>query len=173
MKLKNNIANIITAGRIAFSAALLFFSVTSPVFIILYLLAGISDMTDGTVARKTGSVSDFGSKLDTAADFVMFIVCLIKIIPVIKVPVWIYIWAGIIGIIKIISTVSGYAIQKKFIALHTVMNRITGVLLFIFPLTVTFVKPVYTLPVICAAASAAAIQEGYLTIKSKQTKPIV
>ena len=62
-------ANIITCLRIVCSIALLFCSVFSPAFYTLYIAAGISDMTDGTVARKTGTVSEFGSKLDTAADF--------------------------------------------------------------------------------------------------------
>lgn len=41
-------------------------------------------MMDGAVARKTGSVSKFGSKLDSVADFVFIVVCLIKILPAAK-----------------------------------------------------------------------------------------
>ena len=33
-------------------------------------------MIDGLVARKTGTVTEFGAKLDTAADFVLVAVCL-------------------------------------------------------------------------------------------------
>ena len=47
-------ANIITASRIIISIALLFFPALSPEFYALYLAAGITDMLDGTVARKTG-----------------------------------------------------------------------------------------------------------------------
>ena len=42
-----------------------------PAFYTLYLVAGVSDMIDGTVARKTGTAGAFGSKLDTAADFML------------------------------------------------------------------------------------------------------
>ena len=38
-------------------------------------------MIDGTIARKTGAVSNFGSRLDTIADFVFMLVCSIKILP--------------------------------------------------------------------------------------------
>ena len=62
-------ANIITGIRILCSIALLFFPAFSPSFYALYIAAGVSDMIDGTVARKTGTASEFGSKLDTAADF--------------------------------------------------------------------------------------------------------
>ena len=35
-----------------------------------FMIAGLSDMADGIVARKTDSVSEFGSGLDGVADFV-------------------------------------------------------------------------------------------------------
>ena len=45
-------ANIITGSRVLISIALLFCPVLSPVFYMLYLMAGLSDMIDGTVARS-------------------------------------------------------------------------------------------------------------------------
>ena len=61
-------ANIITGIRIVCSIALLFFPVFSPAYYTLYIVAGVSDMIDGAIARKTDTVSDYGSKLDTAAE---------------------------------------------------------------------------------------------------------
>ena len=78
-------ANIITGIRIICSIALMFCPVFSPAFYAFYITAGASDMVDGMVARKTGTVSEAGSKLDTAADFVLVVSCLIKLIPVIHV----------------------------------------------------------------------------------------
>ena len=75
-------ANIITGIRIVLSVLLLFFPAFSPAFFVLYIAAGASDMIDGAVARKTGTVSEFGSRLDTAADIVFAAVCLIKLLPV-------------------------------------------------------------------------------------------
>ena len=60
--MKKHLANIVTASRIMVSIVLLFFDATSLPFYITYLLCGFSDMIDGTIARKTNSVSDFGSK---------------------------------------------------------------------------------------------------------------
>ena len=34
----------------------------------MYLFCGITDMVDGTIARKTKSVSEWGARLDTLAD---------------------------------------------------------------------------------------------------------
>jgi len=58
-----HIANIITGSRIVFSIALLFFPPLSSAFYVLYAAAGLTDMIDGTVARKTNTVSDFGEDL--------------------------------------------------------------------------------------------------------------
>ncbi len=101
-------ADIITGVRILCSIALLFFPVFSPSFYTLYIAAGVSDMIDGTVARKTGTVSAFGSKLDTAADLVLAAVCLIKLIPVLDTPSWLLIWIAIIALIKMINIISAY-----------------------------------------------------------------
>ena len=63
-------ANVITGLRILVSVVLLFCPVLSPVFYVLYLMAGLSDMVDGIIARKTNSVSEFGSRFDSIADLV-------------------------------------------------------------------------------------------------------
>ena len=116
-------ANIITSCRILCSAVLLFFPAFSPVFYVLYCLAGFTDMIDGAVARKTDTVSESGSRLDTIADMV-------------------------------------------FAAEHTVMNKITGFMLFILPFTLPFIDLTYSGGLVCAAAIFAAVQEGHLIRKN-------
>ena len=118
-------------------------------------------MIDGTVARKTGTVSEFGSKLDTIADFILVAVCLIKLIPVLDIPSWLVIWITIVALIKMINITFVYAIYKELVAAHTVMNKVTGILLFILPLTLTMINLKYIGAFVCAAATFAAIQEGH------------
>lgn len=132
-------ANIITGIRIVLSVALLFCPALSPTFYALYIVAGFSDMIDGAVARKTGTVSEFGSKLDTVADIVFIAVCLMKLLPVLPVPVWLYIWIAIIAFIKVANNTAGYIRQKEFISVHSAMNKATGGMLFLFPLTLTVI----------------------------------
>ena len=157
-----SMANTITGIRILCSIALLFFPAFSPAFYALYVVAGVSDMIDGTVARKTGTVSDFGSKLDTAADFVLVVVCLVKLIPVIHVPTWLIIWIIVIAVIKAVNLVSGYIMRKEIVVLHTAMNKVTGILLFVFPLTCPFIDLKYSGAVVSAMATFAAVQEGHI-----------
>ena len=68
--MKRYAANIITGFRIVFSILLLMFPAFSSGFYFMYLAGGITDMIDGAVARKTNSVSSFGSRLDSLADFI-------------------------------------------------------------------------------------------------------
>ena len=58
-------ANIITCIRIVLSIALLFCPALSPVFCALYIAAGFSDLIDGAMARKTGTVSEQGARPET------------------------------------------------------------------------------------------------------------
>ena len=154
-------ANIITGSRIVFSIAILFFEPLSPAFYTLYTAAGLTDMIDGTVARNTNTVSDFGAKLDTIADLVFVAVCLIKLLPILDIPVWLWIWIAVIALIKVVNIISGYVMRKKWIAPHTVMNKVTGALCFILPLTLSFIELKYSAIIVCAAATFAAVQEGH------------
>lgn len=155
-------ANIITGFRITASLALLFCPVFSLPFFVLYLMAGISDMVDGVVARTTDTASGFGAKLDTAADFAFVAVCLIRLLPVMDIPTWLYVWIGVIALIKGINLVSGVVMHKRFVAVHTVMNKITGALLFVLPLTIPLIELSHSAIVVCAIATFAAVQEGHL-----------
>lgn len=155
-------ANIITGCRILCSILLLFVPAFSSTFYILYLVAGFTDMVDGPIARKTNTANEFGSRLDTIADIVFVAACMIKLLPVLTIPTWLCVWIGVIAIIKVFNIISGYIVQKKLVAKHTIMNKVTGAVLFILPLTLSVVDLKYSGGFICTIAILAAIQEGYL-----------
>jgi len=157
-----NTANIISFSRMIFALAMLFFPVLSPGFYIFYIVAGLTDVIDGWVARRMGIVSEFGSKLDSIADIILVVVTLLMIVPTLDVPLWLWIWIVVIIAIKVINPLSGYLIFKKFIMKHTLMNKVTGLLLFLFPFTLPYIEFTYTAIVLCAVATFAAIQEGHL-----------
>lgn len=155
-------ANLITGSRIVLSVALLFCPALSPAFLALYLTAGISDMIDGAVARKTGTDSEFGARLDTVADIVFVAVCLFKLLPVLDVPVWLCVWVVVIAVVKAVNIAVGYIRQKKLISVHSMPNKVTGGLLFVFPLTLAWIHFKYSAAVVCAVATVAAVHEGWL-----------
>ena len=167
--MKKHIANIITGSRIIFSLTLLVIPLSSAWFYVLYLFCGLTDMIDGAIARKTNAVSSFGSKLDTAADFIFMAVCAVKILPIIYLPVLLWIWIAVIAIIKFANIVMEFVRRKKLVDYHTVLNKITGFLLFLLPLTLQFIKPTYSFALVCTVATIAAVQETYYIVKNKES----
>lgn len=161
-------ANILTSCRILFSGLILFSPVFSAWFYTLYLLCGFTDMVDGTIARITNTDSKFGARLDSLADFIFVVAALIKLLPTMHIPQWLWIWVAVIAIIKIYNIVSGLICSKRLIVEHTIMNKITGFLLFLLPMTLTFIKLEYSAVVVCFIATFSAIQEGYYIRKGKE-----
>ena len=155
-------ANIVTCIRIALSFTLLFLPALSPAFLFVYIAAGVSDMIDGAIARKTDTASEFGAKLDTVADIILVAVCLIKLLPILSVPAWLYIWVGIIAAIKGANIVAGYIRNKALMPVHSLINKAAGVMLFLFPLTLLLIDLKYSAVVVCVVATVAAVHEGYL-----------
>lgn len=152
-------ANIITCSRVLFSLILLFTKAFSTSFYALYIMAGITDVLDGIVARKFKLESKFGEKLDTVADICFVGATLYKLLPVLKMPIWLWLWIGVIVLLKLTNIILGFLRQHTFVAKYTVSNRITGILLFLFPFSLPFLPVECGASVVCAVATMAAIQE--------------
>ena len=157
-----NVPNIITCSRILFSLCFLFFPTFSTGFYLFYTLAGLTDLLDGTVARRTDSETELGSKLDTAADWVFIITALVKVVPSLDIPLWLLIWVIAILIMKVVNVVYGFRLHGGFVAIHSTVNKIAGLLVFLYPFTVPYMAIVYPSVVLCVVASIATVQEFVL-----------
>ena len=116
-------------------------------------------MVDGAVARATNNDTKFGAQLDSIADIIFIAAASIKLLPTIHSPNWLWVWIVIIAIIKIGNLTSGFLRTKKLIFQHTTMNKITGLFLFILPLTLPFIEIKHSAIIVCSIATIAAIQE--------------
>lgn len=169
--MKKHIANIITGSRILLSLPLLFLPLSSVWFTILYLFCGLTDMIDGTIARKTNAASPFGAKLDTVSDFVFLFVCCIKILPRLHIPVWLWVWILLIALTKILNIAFVLIRKKKLISIHSILNKITGLALFLFPLSQILVEITYSTTAICILATIALVQEVYYIFQGQTIIP--
>ncbi len=137
-----------------------------------YLFGGFSDAIDGTVARKTGTVSDFGSKFDTVADFIFTAAVVIKIIGALHIPLWLIIWIVIIALMKIGCHLAGYIKYHEFRTIHSVLNKVCGGIAFIVPLFIggdyTWQAKAFAVIIICIFCSIAAIAEGLTILGNSQ-----
>ena len=89
----------------------------------------------------------------------------IRLFPALKIPVWLWIWAGMIVFIKMVNQVSALAVFKRFCFPHTWANKLTGFLPF---LTVpTMFWSMIPISIVAALATFAAVQEGHF-IRTKK-----
>ena len=166
--MKSHIPNIITLSRIPMALALPFVQSSPAIFWTLYLLCGLSDVLDGALARAMGTVSRLGERLDTIAEIIFVAVWIALFIPAMNVGRWLWIWTGVIALIKVVNVISGFAMKRGFTVKHTLANKATGVLLFLLPAAILWenLKVPYIV-LVCLLATFAAIQEGHL-IRTEQ-----
>ena len=158
--------NLLSLSRIVLCLPLLLVDAMTLPFWILYLIAGLTDMLDGFLARRWGVESKFGARLDSLADFVFVLVVGYKLFPWLKFPVALWIMIGLIALVKIVNAISSYVINHRIEFLHTKANKLTGFLLFIGMMAIgqPYFDPVAW--AIACIALFAAIQEGHF-IRSK------
>ena len=154
-------ANLITCIRILCAAALAFLPVLSSSFYAVHLLAGVSDMLDGFIARRTNTASSLGARLDTLADFVFAVVCLIRLLPLFVLPRWLCGWIALIAAVKLVNVISVWIMHRCFVSEHTHLNKLTGLLLFALPILLPAVDLRFAAGVVCSIATIAAVQEGH------------
>ena len=150
--------NIITLLRIAGSFGLLLCDVTGVAFWLIYGLCGISDIADGWLARKLKCVTKTGALLDSMADICFVACCAWKLLPILDLPQWLWLWAGVIVVIKVVNQLSALVLYGHCCFPHTTANKVTGFLLFIaVPITFFTIIPI---TIVAAIATFAAIHEG-------------
>ena len=160
--MKGDYPNIITLLRMAGSFGLLLCDVTGAAFWIIYALCGISDIVDGWLARKLNCVTKSGALLDSLADICFVACCAWKLLPILELPQWLWLWAGVIVVIKVVNQLSALVMYGHCSFPHTLANKVTGFLLFIaVPMTFVSIIPI---SIVAAIATFAAIQEGYSQI---------
>ena len=156
-------------SRIVLCLPLLIVDAMTIPFWVIYLIAGLTDMLDGFLARRWGVESKFGGRLDSLADFVFVIAVGYKLFPYLKLPTALWMMKGFIALVKVVNAISSFVMkhrQGQSPFLHTKANKLTGVLLFVGMMAIgqSYFVPVAW--VIACIALFAAIQEGHF-IRSK------
>ena len=160
--------NVISSFRIAGSVGLLLCDVTSVAYWVIYGSCGISDIADGWLARRLKCVTRTGALLDSSADICFVACCAWKLLPILELPQWLWLWAGVIVAIKIVNQLSALVMYGHCSFPHTTANKATGFLLFIaVPMTVWSIIPI---AIVAAIATLAAIHEGHFIRTNKNNQ---
>ena len=167
-KYLTQLPNIITILRIAGSLGMFLCDVTGVVFWIIYGLCGISDIADGWLARKLRCVTKKGALLDSLAD-ICFVACLCPLLlPILELPQWLWLWAGVIVVIKVVNQLSAVLKHGRCCFPHTLANKWAGFLLFItLP---TIIWSIIPISIAAFVATFAAIHEGCVLARAESSR---
>lgn len=164
-------ANLLTLARIPLALGLLAVPPLSPAFILLYLLSGVTDMLDGPVARRTHTESRTGARLDSLADIVFLAAVLYCLLPLLHLSrrfLWVL---ALIGLLRCGAWLAGYRKYRRFAALHTLANKVTGAALFCAPCLLPWFPSRVLCTALCILAGLSAVEELTIQCLSREFDP--
>lgn len=128
-------------------------------FLGLWLFCGASDLLDGVLARRWQVASSTGALLDTIADALLMLPVLCIFWEFVIFPNRAVI-IGIIFAVRILALLIGAVRFRTFVILHTWSNKLTGLLLYLYPLLIFLIQDLrFPSFLLCAAAGYAALEE--------------
>ena len=162
-----HLPNILSLLRTVGAVALLPCNVPGSTFWVLYIVCGISDMADGWLARKLKCVTKTGALLDSLADICFVACCAWKLLPILELPQWLWLWAGVIVAMRVVNQLLALVMYGCCRFPHTLANKVTGFLLFItVPSTFVSIIPI---SIVAAVATFAAIHEGCVLARAESS----
>ena len=160
-----SLPNLITLSRIVLSIGLLFIEKYCLLFLTVYSICGFTDILDGYIARKTKTESKFGARLDSTSDLIFCGIMFIIMFDVLLNHIALII---IISTVRILSFIIVIKKFNEFTFLHTYLNKLTGLLLFLSPFFMNFVDANKAMNFIGGIAFISAIEELLIVIESKR-----
>ena len=150
-------ADTVTSLRMAASLVLLALPLRSAWFLAVYTLTGLTDVLDGWLARKTGTASEFGAKLDSMADLLFYGVLLLRFFPVLRqaLPMTIWYAVAVILLVRLAAYAAAGIKYHRFASL----NKLTGGAVFLLPYVLALSSGVTYSWFVCALALAASAEE--------------
>ena len=165
--MKNYIPNILSLLRIICSVLLILFINNRIGFVFLYFIIGLTDVLDGFIARRFMFESDLGAKLDSFADFVFYIILVFIYLNLYSSIITVNHKVVLVGIIiiRLINLLLTKIKYKKFVFVHTIANKVSGILLYFLPIILFYRQNEIIVWIILVVVFIAAMEELLITIK--------
>ncbi|HXA10208.1 MAG TPA: CDP-diacylglycerol--glycerol-3-phosphate 3-phosphatidyltransferase [Chthoniobacterales bacterium] len=145
-----NWANRLTLGRLALTIVFVLALSSTWVYgrtvaLLLFILAGISDYLDGEIARRYGTVTNFGKLIDPLVDKVMMAAAFICLVPLGAVPAWVativvardFLITGL----RLLASSEGTVLAAEKLGKHKTSWQIATVLFFLLLLSARELRP--------------------------------
>lgn len=166
------VPNYLTILRIILTLGLPFLIYQKWIFIVLFLLCGITDVLDGYIARKFDCKTTFGAKLDSAADTVLFITLTGCIFLMMGDKLRHYlIWILAIIAVRVANVLIAFVKDKCFLMIHTLANKGTGMCIYIVVLFYQIYPMDAIVYIALVFALLSALEETLIHITQKKPDP--
>ena len=108
--------------------------------LIIFIIAGITDYLDGSIARERGLVTDFGKLMDPLADKIMMASAFILLVPLDAFPAWVAIVIisrefAITGL-RLLAASKGIVLPSERMGKHKTVWQIVTVCFFLLLLSI-------------------------------------
>lgn len=103
--------------------------------LLLFIVAGVTDYFDGEIARRYGTITNFGKLMDPLVDKIMIAAAFISLVPLKAVPAW----AAIVVVardflitgLRLLASSNGQVLPAEQLGKHKTSWQITTVLFFL------------------------------------------
>ena len=170
---KWTLADTLTSLRMLLAAAMMVFPPLSLPFFVFYTLGGLTDAVDGWAARSTGTASEFGARLDSVADLLFYGLLLLRLLPTLYGLLPGFIWFAVAGIvvIRLASYLTAAVKFHRFAALHTWLNKLTGMAAFLLPFALELpIAQIYCF-FLCGLALLSSLEELTIHLRHRDYRP--
>lgn len=164
------IPNCITSIRIIGTLILIFTNTFTTDFYVIYTICGLSDVLDGLLARATKNSTEFGAKLDSFADLMFYLTMFMKIMPELIAHLPILLWCVAFTVIGVRLAIYAFVAIKHrvFAAVHTYMNKLTGLTIFAIPYFMLKWDLVIACAIVAVTSSLATLEELMIHLFAKR-----
>jgi CDP-diacylglycerol--glycerol-3-phosphate 3-phosphatidyltransferase len=112
--------------------------------LIIFLLAGVTDFFDGEIARRYGSVTNFGKLMDPLVDKIMMAAAFISLVPLKAIPAWaattVVARDFLITGLRLMASARGQILPAERLGKHKTSWQITTVVFFLVLLSAQELK---------------------------------
>jgi cardiolipin synthase len=144
-----------------------FINQQNELFLVLFLIAGLSDFLDGYLARRYKITSSLGHFLDTLADVPFYLSALIILLLTYPnvLNEW-FVWILIFVLTSFLPLLSSLYTYKKIVFEHTKLYKLLSSLLFMVVIASLFMNVSVMIPVIITGYIIAHIQLSYIILNT-------
>lgn len=130
-----SIPNVLTTLRIIGAVCLMFIEPLTGTFYIVYTFSGVSDALDGFIARRLHCASELGAALDSVSDLLFYAAMFLRVLPVLwRELSWrLWVFACTVLLVRLSSYITAAVKYRRFSSMHTYLNKLTGVMVFLVP----------------------------------------